>query len=282
MKSSARAALALPAILAMTCIPCVAGPAPVPASAAIATSIPIPPPAPAVAAASRTMQQETKAWVFTWRYPQLEAPGALMGVRGALGDVNLVLRAQGERALAAFKRDVAELESPGTELEGAKHTLDATYSIQHLPVLGGGARQRTDEAPGDDLLSVTWEVYRMMAGAAHPYTEVVALNLLSGGKVLRLRDLFLPGQGGLDTLSRLALEHLRKQGARRGFIISCPAGAAAKEECFEDFVPKREGLRVYFQRGQVTAGVVGNLEVTIPWRDLRSLSPLAVALARSL
>ncbi len=103
------------------------------------------------------------------------------------------------------------------------------------------------------------------SGGAHGSHLVVTRNYdLKAGREIKLADLFRPGTPWLKRLSTLSREYL-------GGRLSWADGIAPKEKNFEAFLIKPEGLGLIFQTYQIAPYAAGIAEITIPWRELRSV-----------
>ena len=217
----------------------------------------------------QVLRAQGKGWTFTFRYPTLDQPGALMGVRGALADYNSQSRAIAEKALADFKRQMAELQQDSAPPRGTTSTVDATYTVC------------TNSDAG--LVSVRWFAYRMFAGGAHPDPQIITSNWPGGLPMWTIADLFTSPRDGLATLSREALAALRAKPGLRDRLSFTGEGLEPKAENFEAFIIRKHGLQLFFQRGQVAAGAVGSMDVIVKWNALRAvLKPEVASLVKRL
>ena len=63
--------------------------------------------APVVTPKELKQSDATAGWEFSYRYPQLSVPGALMGVRGICEDFNQRMEQEARQSLEGFKKEVA-------------------------------------------------------------------------------------------------------------------------------------------------------------------------------
>lgn len=203
----------------------------------------------------KILRASGKGWTFSFQYPQLSVPGALMGVRGIMGDYNRATEQLAQRQLAQFKKDVADYGPPPRELGDVKSTLDATCTV----------------VTNHGVVSVRYEVFKIFAGAAHPASETITTNWLGGGPLITFSDLFASPATAMKTVSRLALADLKAQAKKEGYEIFSPEGAGPDAKNFEAFVIQKSGVMICFQASQVTAYAVGPLQVSIPWKTLKPL-----------
>lgn len=204
---------------------------------------------------SQAVQEKGASWDFTFRYPNVTVPGSLMGVSAMMRDFNTHMQQDAASSLTAFKAEVADwLKDAANQPQDARSTRDVKYTV--LTATTGA-------------ISVKFDQYQMMAGAAHPVTTVVTRNFLWGGFV-PLSALFTPQSKWLETVSRLVGDDLRKQAKAKSFALMTPQGFGPDEKNFEAFGITRHALNIYLQRDQVAAGYVGNLQVSLPWSALSS------------
>jgi hypothetical protein len=90
---------------------------------------------------------------------------------------------------------------------------------------------------------------------------------------LALSDLFKVGSPYLERISEKSIAGLQEKfkDDLEGLIDWIKSGAAPKEENYQSFVIKPEGLVVIFSPYQVGPYVIGTPEVTIPYADLQDV-----------
>lgn len=215
----------------------------------------------------KVMRVNGHGWTFVFRYPELSVPGALMGVRGIMGDYNRAFRAVADKYLARFKKDEADIVQPEERARGLKSVVDAKYTVL---------------TNRQGLFSVKWDVYQFFARAAHPDTIVITSNWINDTPV-KLADLFVDSKAALKTISEYAKDDVRKQFATQLDMLDLTDGASPTAQNYESFGIRKQGLHIFFQRGQVAAGACGNISVSIPWQVLRAqLKPEVQAVIESL
>lgn len=202
----------------------------------------------------QVLSRSGPTWNFTFRYPMVSVPGALMGVSGNMHDVSAACKQTALQALAAFQKDVADYGPPPPAFKNMKSVCDAKYYF-----MSKGA-----------VISVKWEAYQMFAGGAHPVTMVITKTFLGGGEAVKIDDLFTNPTHGLALISVNARRQLEAQGKKMGFDLISLDGVSAKAENFAAFGITRSGLKIFFQYAQVGPGAAGDLTVTIPWSTLKS------------
>lgn len=122
-----------------------------------------------------------------------------------------------------------------------------------------------------ELISIGFRVEGYTAGGAHPYhyTQFFMYSLLKR-RELHLNDLFRPGSGYMEILSRYCTSELRKNPA----IEKCSddrwlkMGAGPEAKNYSHVLVGIEGLEVHFDEYQVAAYACGSFEVTVPYSVL--------------
>lgn len=218
-------------------------------------------------AQSPTVTQKTlkqtgpkRSWTFSYKYPTIAVPGALMGVQGICRDFNQRMEKEANQSLAAFKQQVAE---NGKVLSPVKTGSErgVTYSVA---------------ARTQNLVAVKFTQFEYMRGAAHPTTTSFTRNFAMQGRFLSLKDVFKPGSKYLETISTFVGKDLNAQAKAKKFEIFSPQGFAPRIENFSNFLITRGGLTVLFDPAEIAAYAVGPLTSTVPWTALDAdLSPLA-------
>ncbi len=136
------------------------------------------------------------------------------------------------------------------------------------------------------LVSIRFNNYAYSAGAAHPLSYVVAFNYdITRNKLIGLGDLFTVGSPYLQRISEKATAGLEEKFKEdlEGLADWIKTGAAPKEENYQLFEIKPEGLVVIFNPYQVGPYVIGVPDVTIPYSDLQDIiseqGPLSIFIA---
>ncbi len=125
----------------------------------------------------------------------------------------------------------------------------------------------------DELVSVAFGVSTYSRGAAHPnhYTVVFNYDLRSGTK-LKLSDLFNPGSGYLQNISRYSIDDLKRQAGKDGYDEEWfETGAGAKEENYENWNISKKGLAITFDPYQVASYAEGPKNVVVPYASLKEV-----------
>jgi hypothetical protein len=218
---------------------------------------------------TRKTLQETDPhglWRFVYRYPETDVPGALMGVRGDVGDFNRQMRQQAEAAREQFKKDVAAYTSAAAPVkEPSEFRVDYTMVTR---------------TPG--LLAFKFTQYVYFRGAAHPLTTVFTRNYDLGPDTLKLEGLFVPNSDYLQRIADAVQRQITAQAKKRDFEIIEPHGYAADRRNFQNFVITRAGLEFFLNPYQVAPGYVGILSAAVPWSALEPVLSDRGRLARRL
>lgn len=129
---------------------------------------------------------------------------------------------------------------------------------------------------GRGLVSLHFEVFQYVTGAAHPMTYSMTLTYdLKNDRRVELADLFQPGSAYLDMLSALCKADLQKQG-----MLMFEEGTNPTADNFRSWTLTPEGLQVYFDPYQVAPYAAGPQRTLIPYADLQGAAnptgPIAV------
>ena len=126
----------------------------------------------------------------------------------------------------------------------------------------------------DDLLSMDLGWSGMIAWNAHPASEpsTMTFNLRNGEDIL-LDDLFEPGTGFLDTLSRYCIDDILAQTNQTYADEQLLEGASPKADNFKDFSIDENSLIIIFDVYQVASygNAPGGYIVEIPLKRLKSV-----------
>jgi Protein of unknown function (DUF3298) len=193
-----------------------------------------------------------RAWLFTYRYPQISVPGALTGVQRICRAFNQKIERQAQRSLEEFEKEVARNASAAVPI-AAQSRRDVDYSV---------ATRR----PG--LLVLKYTQFEYLRGMAHPVTTIFTQNFDMRGRFLALPDLFTPNSGYLEKIAVTVERGLRAQSRSKGFKVIAPQGYAARVQNFQSFLIRRSGLEFLVSPYQVAPGYVGVLSATVPWGTL--------------
>lgn len=123
------------------------------------------------------------------------------------------------------------------------------------------------------LLSLSLDVLSYIEHAAHPMTVIKSLTFdVLTGRVLKLRDLFIPGSGWVAEINR----QIKEQIASREIQLINPFETIGDDQ---DYYLTPEDLVIYFQLYEYTPYAFGFPEFPIPLESLRPFiepfSPLA-------
>ncbi len=117
------------------------------------------------------------------------------------------------------------------------------------------------------VISIKFNVFWYLAGAAHPNSYSVPLNYdLTAAKVLTLADLFKPGAKYLDVLAVYATNVLQKADH-----LTFPDGAKPTEVNYQRWNITPNGLQITFDDYQVTPHAVGPQVVVVPYAALKAI-----------
>ncbi len=187
-------------------------------------------------------------------YPQLSGlPGETQNIANRLiEDFITTTTAQFKKNVADFKTDIADQQS----------SLQIDYTLTAL---------------NTKILSLEFNVYEYMAGAAHPNTFVHAFNynIKDLKAVVTLQDVFVPGANYLPLVSNFARTDLKAQLKNDLAVIEndIDKGTEAKEENFREFVLTTHGLKLIFNPYQVGPYALGKQQVFIPYQELKDVLP---------
>ena len=108
------------------------------------------------------------------------------------------------------------------------------------------------------------------SGGAHPnnFNQTFVFAATNGDQI-KLAELFQPGTGYISVISKYVQAELKK----REFADSewIEEGASAKEENFQNFVIKNEGIEFIFDPYQVAPYAAGVQRVTVPFPTLNAI-----------
>ncbi len=130
-----------------------------------------------------------------------------------------------------------------------RSTLDSTYSVSYNE---------------NSLVSIQFEYYSYVAGAAHPisYTKTLTYDMLSRQEI-QLQDLFIADSDWLTTLSTYSSNDLNTRE-----VLQFAEGAQPLMENFSRWVITPEGLKFFFDTYQVAPYAAGPQQVLIPYSEL--------------
>jgi len=208
---------------------------------------------------TKTRENRGAKWVFSYTYPEIAAPGELMGARGNVKDFNIRVKSDVDREEKSFMEALKKNERPA----GAPDITDE-HRVVYTPV-----------GLTSHYCSFMFEHYEMITGMAHPSSWYTTVTWTGDGKFLAVSDLFKVEKEGLERLSEESLK-LLKEKFRGGDSDErrLESGLAPKAENFQYFCHSPTGLHVYFNYYQLGPGPLGAPAITIPWKALDDvLSP---------
>lgn len=215
----------------------------------------------------QTLKEESKTtrMFFSYTYPVIRLPGALMGAAGNCRDFNAAMQKRAQTDLAGFRAKAAQTP-PRKGVPGRNEKTVACHVMVNTATLVG----------------LRFEVLEGWIGAAHPVNSVFTLNWMADGTWLKLDAMFKPGSAYLQALSKACTAELRARGKARGFDVMTD-GLAPKAGNFARFIPQASGIQVFFDQGQATTSAAGVQNVIVPWSAVADmLSPRGKDLQKSL
>ncbi len=224
---------------------------------------------PAVETAVAAMLTETAPLVITEVYSEesVETPKYTIKVHKPLlsGDVetaaafNALIDTQLQQTVQSFAAGTQENESWRAEtMPEIGSELEIIYTVKHQD---------------DQLISILFDHYFYVAGAAHPSSYFISFNFaIAERRALNLTDLFLPGSDALNRIATLCIADLQTR--EFGYDM----GAEALPENYTNWTVQQDGLLISFSVGQVAAHAAGPQQVLLNWRLLSDLvNPQGVA-----
>ena len=131
------------------------------------------------------------------------------------------------------------------------------------------------ESPFKNIFSAVFEIMHT-TGGSHPNASLFSMNFdLNTGKRLYLKDLFIPKQEYLYTISDYCIDYLSNKysfktlGVGGSDPVWVTNGASAKESNYRTFSIKKEGISITFGPNQVAPASEGNPEVIVPFDQLK-------------
>ncbi len=127
------------------------------------------------------------------------------------------------------------------------------------------------------ILSLEFNIYEHVSGAAHPnsYIHTFNYNIKDGKLVTRLQDVFVSGANYIPTISLLTRADLKEQlkSEMPSIEANIDSGTEPKEENFQEFVLTTHGLKLIFNPYQVGPYALGGQQVLISYEKLKDLLP---------
>jgi hypothetical protein len=124
-------------------------------------------------------------------------------------------------------------------------------------------------SPSGNLLSLKFDIYIYIDGAAHPTTHSRTVNYdLEAGADLSLGQLFLPGSNYLQVIANYCVAQLQ---ARDIGFEAFASGADPISANYSSWNVTPDGLQINFDEYQVAAYAAGPQIVTVPYAELQSV-----------
>lgn len=146
-----------------------------------------------------------------------------------------------------FPSDVAQLEGEWRQVESFLR-IDYEVTFQ-----------------SNQIISVLYTVSYLVAGAAHPGSDVHSMNYdVAMGRFVELPMLFVPDSNYLEIISRYCEDDLNQRG-----VLSWAEGLEPISANFETWNVRAESLLITFPPYQVAPGAAGILQVSVPLSELQ-------------
>jgi len=154
------------------------------------------------------------------------------------------------------------------EIAKFKDNVRVTHPVAGSP---GSAFDQSYEvlSPPGNLLSVKFDIYIYIDGAAHPNTHSRTVNYdLETGTDLSLDQLFLPGSNYLQVIANYCIAQLE---TRNIDFEAFASGADPTPANYSSWNITPDGLQINFDEYQVAAYAAGPQIVTVPYAELQSV-----------
>jgi hypothetical protein len=187
------------------------------------------------------------------------------------------LQGNNDTRVTNFNNEMAQLTQE--EIAKFKDNARVAYSTPGSPGSSYDQQYKLLSAPGN-LLSLKFDIYIYIDGAAHPTTHsrVVNYDLEAGANVM-LEQLFLPGSNFLDLIANYCIAQLK---TREIGFEAFSSGAQPLLENYGNWNITPDGLMITFDEYQVAAYAAGPQEVVVPYTELKSVIDPNGPLANSL
>lgn len=124
-------------------------------------------------------------------------------------------------------------------------------------------------SPMGNILSLKFDIYTYIQGAAHPTTHSRVFNYdLEGGRQIMMDQLFLPNSNYLNILADYCTAELKNRNI--GFD-STSMGAQPTPENYGNWNITPEGLLITFDEYHVAAYAAGPQLITIPYSQIKTI-----------
>lgn len=180
--------------------------------------------------------EETDNISILVNYPKFDSPASAKIEGYALSRID------------SFKSSLREFNAPS----GSIFTLDINYEVKYL---------------GDEYVSFLFRE-NTYTGGAHPNQIPVGKTYeIESGQEVSLTDIFVPGSGYLEAISKEAVEKFKEK-FKEGVFFS--EGVEARTVNFETFTIDDGSITFYFAPYQIAPYAAGLQDVRIPFEKLRT------------
>ena len=176
------------------------------------------------------------------------------------------LQGSDDARVTNFNNEMTQLTQE--EIAKFKDNARVAYSTPGSPGSAYDQKYKLLSAPGD-LISLKFDIYIYIDGAAHPTTHSRVVNYdLEAGEDVMLEQLFLPGSNYLDIIANYCIAQLKTRNIGfEGFS----SGAQPLSENYGNWNVTPDGLLITFDEYQVAAYAAGPQEVVVPYAELKSV-----------
>ncbi|MCB1023271.1 MAG: DUF3298 and DUF4163 domain-containing protein [Acidobacteria bacterium] len=195
---------------------------------------------------------EKARWEISADYPDLRLKGDIGAAK-----FNALAKSLVMDGVLDFKKRMSELsaEEIGHLPEGAGFYFETGYSVEYL---------------SESFVSINFSKGEF-SGGAHPSNHSFTLNYdLKTDRVVKLSDLFLPGSGYLNVISKICIEKIKDEQGENASNEWIEDGAGPREENFEKWNVTEQGLKFTFDQYEVGPYAAGPFEILVPFEKLRS------------
>jgi len=195
------------------------------------------------------IRQKGKDWVFSYSYPVLNVPGALMGVRGIINDFKQKIICDIENEKKDFLKKISDSKKMNFTNE---HKVSCTQI-----------------GKDKNYASFIFDHFEMINGWAHPNNWYSSVNWISDGRFIQLRDIFRSENEGLELLSK-ETEKLLKIKYKKNFDKIYKNGYSPELKNFKNFCISSKGIHIYFDVYQLGQRPLGACDIIISWSSIKS------------
>lgn len=198
--------------------------------------------------------ESTKLYDIKIEYPEMIPPkGALMGVRGMVGDFNLPIKTIVDNRAGEFKKNVKDFKPEGQK---SKSTLGIGYDTF---------------LDNKYIFSVKFSGYSDPEHAAHPYGLVDCVNFsYDRWEVFYLSDIFLKNTPFVKFISDYCIKSLKDSAKDDNNVYDADIdkGASSDSNNFKVFNVSNDSLVITFPFYQVGPRIIGAPVVPIPLNSM--------------